>query len=241
MIIHLSSVDSTNTVAKQLLQDYDSVVVSADEQTSGRGRNGKTWEGQPRENLYISFGYRHNNLASSNTVVGSMYYSSLAVVAVLRELCPMRHHRIKYPNDIQTLTSDGWAKVSGILVEHEFVGSVCVTTTVGIGINVRQTVFPDTISQNCTSLLLQEADLSVNDVRNELLQQMTYHSSIDHEAIFRMWCDELQLVGRQLRVAGSDGTWMVQLIQPDGRLLVQNTVSHEQRIIDNGDTIRYDD
>ena len=241
MILHLSSVDSTSSVAKQLLQDYDQVVVSADAQTAGRGRNGKTWEGAPKENLYISFGRRHGEQTNPSTVVASMCYPALAVLATVRTLSPDILYRLKYPNDIQAQTTAGWAKISGILIEHEFVGSTCLTTTIGIGINVRQTVFPDTISQNCTSLLLQDVDVAIDVVRSELQQHMAFYAAIDHATIFQMWCRELQLEGRTIRIADTEHVWIVQLVQPDGRLLVQNTVSHEQRIIDNGDTIRYDD
>lgn len=241
MILHLSSVDSTSSVAKQLLQDYDQVVVSADAQTAGRGRNGKTWEGAPKENLYISFGRRHGEQTNPSTVVASMCYPALAVLATVRTLSPDILYRLKYPNDIQAQTTAGWAKISGILIEHEFVGSTCLTTTIGIGINVRQTVFPDTITQPCTSLLAQNVDVSVRTVLEVLHRHMSNGAVVNHTDLYQRWLCELELQGTEVHIVGSEHTWNVCSVEEDGRLLVQNTVTHEQRVIDNGDTIRYID
>ena len=241
MILHLSTVDSTSEVAKQLLQDHAFVAVSADLQTKGRGRNGKIWIGDHNANVYVSYGYKHLREIDRQYLVDAMFYPAIAVVETLREVTPNHHYRIKYPNDIQIKTPSGWAKISGILTEHEFEGSRCSTTTIGIGINVRQMVFPDTISQPCTSLLAQNVDVSVRNVLEVLHRHMTLYAGLEHDILVGRWRSELNIQGAVLSVAGDEHTWLVCSIEEDGRLVVENTVTHEQRVIDNGDTIRYID
>lgn len=241
MKIHLSTVDSTSEVAKQLLQDYPFVVVSADAQTKGRGRNGKHWIGDREANVYVSYGYKHTTPTTGSYLVDAMFFPALAVVETLREIDHSHHFRIKYPNDIQIQTPGGWAKISGILTEHEFDGPHCTTTTVGVGINVRQIVFPDTITQPCTSLLAQDVNVSVPTVLEILHRHMASCAELDHVTLFQRWQSELSLRGVTLHVVGTEHTWLVSSIEEDGRLVVENTVTHEQRVIDNGDTIRYID
>ena len=54
-IIWLQSVDSTNEEAKRHISDIDNLsVLSALEQTSGRGQRGNTWTSAPGENLMFS-------------------------------------------------------------------------------------------------------------------------------------------------------------------------------------------
>jgi BirA family biotin operon repressor/biotin-[acetyl-CoA-carboxylase] ligase len=241
MHVHLSTVDSTNTVARELLKDTPFVVVSADHQTAGRGRSGKKWEGDPSANVYISFAQRVNNTVETAYVVASMAYPTLAVASVLRTLAPEITVRIKYPNDLQVQTDKGWSKIAGILTEHEFEGSRCVATIIGIGINVQQTVFPETISQPCTSLQLQNVHVATETVRSYIIDRMFQYSQMSPSDAIDEWTKELRLTGNNIRVLDSDDVWVVEQLLDDGRLLIRNTTTFLERIIDNGDSIRYID
>ena len=54
-IIELDTVDSTNEEAKRKLSDIGHfTVISAKNQTSGRGQRGNTWKSNNGENLLIS-------------------------------------------------------------------------------------------------------------------------------------------------------------------------------------------
>ena len=50
-IIHLKEIDSTNTeVRRQVLQEArEGLVVTAERQTAGKGRRGRTWESKAGE------------------------------------------------------------------------------------------------------------------------------------------------------------------------------------------------
>lgn len=66
---HLASTTSTNDIAKTLLHHNNdellgssglsALAVTADEQTAGRGRSGKTWSSKHDDNLYCSIALRH--------------------------------------------------------------------------------------------------------------------------------------------------------------------------------------
>lgn len=50
------TVDSTNTLIRQAAQDgaEEGLVISAEQQTAGRGRRGRSWVSPPGSNLYFS-------------------------------------------------------------------------------------------------------------------------------------------------------------------------------------------
>ena len=55
-ILHLETVDSTNTFALRHFDEVaDQVLVSAREQSAGRGRLGRSWIAPPGRNLTVSF------------------------------------------------------------------------------------------------------------------------------------------------------------------------------------------
>jgi BirA family biotin operon repressor/biotin-[acetyl-CoA-carboxylase] ligase len=246
MRIHLSHVDSTNTLAKYLLRDHPSVLVTADYQTAGRGRNGKTWEGASGENIYLTYGYRHidantSQVGISGTHVRDMALAALCVIQVLRGLDNAHLYRIKYPNDVQVLDGEAWKKLSGVLVEHEFLGAVCTSSVVGIGINVRQLVFPETITQPCTSLLLLGVDVSVEALREKLIAALHETQNLSTSQVRAEWFRELDLIDRTVQVVGEDGFWKVTDIDDSGRIRVQHNDLKTNRYIDDGDSLRYND
>ena len=55
--IHLDETESTNDICLNELNNSDiPILVTADMQTKGRGRNEKEWN-SPKGNLYFSFGF----------------------------------------------------------------------------------------------------------------------------------------------------------------------------------------
>ena len=64
----LDTVDSTNTFAKEKSLNKDYLVVIAEQQTAGRGRQGKEWYSPNAGNIYMTIKFRDKNpapLASS--------------------------------------------------------------------------------------------------------------------------------------------------------------------------------
>lgn len=144
-VVCLPVTDSTNAeVRRRAAQTKSVLAVTAEEQTAGRGRRGRTWISPPGENLYFSALVRPDLPAPKAPML-----TPAAALAVCRVLGTFGvRARIKWPNDVVI----GARKVCGILTElqPDGQGGYCVVT--GIGLNVNQERFPDSIASVATSL-----------------------------------------------------------------------------------------
>ena len=103
--------------------------LTAEHQSAGRGRRGRSWLAPPGGAICLSFSWSFDALASQ---MGAL---SLAIgVAALRALarCGIAGVQLKWPNDL--VTPDG--KLGGILIEMRSEAAGPVQVVVGIGINV---------------------------------------------------------------------------------------------------------
>lgn len=139
LIRHLHTVDSTNEQALALAAAGapDGSVVSADEQTAGRGRRGRQWH-SPEGGLYLSYIVR--DIAS---IARPSLLTLAAGVAAARAVASVTGFevRLKWPNDL--LTRDAALKIAGILAEGSGVGHQLEFVVIGIGINVSGSVTRD--------------------------------------------------------------------------------------------------
>lgn len=236
---HLPRVTSTNDYARELLTAHDAVLVTAQHQTAGRGRNGKTWVGDHGANIYASFGIKHNHLLIAEELASFMARGALSVYDTLQASVPSRSFRLKYPNDVLVLADDGWSKISGILVEHEFHGSTCVSTVVGMGVNVEQDVFPDTIAQRCTSLRRLGISVSIEYLLAQIRDRFVQYVSTPWQEIHDRWVEALQLDSVRMTLMDEDAPHTPLRVLTDGRLLIRNDHTLQERIITDGDTLRY--
>jgi BirA family biotin operon repressor/biotin-[acetyl-CoA-carboxylase] ligase len=120
-----SSIDSTNDECKRQCFDKKYLLITAEEQTKGRGRSGKNWISQKLGNVYMSFAF-NNNLKNSpiSLITGVIVHSILA------KITQSKGFGLKWPNDILLKNK----KIGGILVENEIQGNK-IKTIIGIGIN----------------------------------------------------------------------------------------------------------
>jgi len=128
--IHLDSIDSTNTYAKQHCGTFPAdqiTCITAEEQTAGRGRYQRKWFSPRGGNIYATFCFRLPTNALHLTSLSQVMAYSFASVLISEGF----HPKIKWPNDIQL----SGKKVSGILSETAF-RSNHVDIFLGIGINV---------------------------------------------------------------------------------------------------------
>lgn len=239
--LHIDVVESTSDVARELLRDSASVVVSAHHQTKGRGRGGRVWEDEHGKSVLVSFGIRHQSQRTPDDIAADMARGTLAVMDVVGAYLKSGTYRCKYPNDVQVYDNGTWCKLAGTLVEHEFLGSQCTTTVIGIGVNVLQRTFSDTITQPCTSLTRLGVSLQPSDVIAGLIDSMQRLMDMPLESIHRIWSSASGIGRIKLNVLGEGGEWIASEIRPDGRLKITNTIDATTRIIDDGDSIRYID
>lgn len=235
---HFRDVSSTNDYAKELLDQHDRVIVTAESQFKGRGRKGRAWLGEISENVYFSFGMNHHEEPSPELCSLFQGLGCNIVLKSLQSLTKLNIFKLKYPNDVLALYRDNYRKVSGILVEHSFLGSQCDKSIVGIGINVYQTSFPDEIRQKAVSLKMLNADLDKNEVIAELTKQFEF-AEIDENRIFEEWNSNLDIIGKEIVLAPDGIRCLVERMLPDGRLAVKNLTSGDSMIISDGESIQY--
>ena len=125
-LLHLPSVDSTNRVASEAARRGDpaGLVVVADVQTAGRGRQGRSWTAPPGCSLTVSY-LRRPRVAPTDAWAWTLI-AGLAAHAVADGAW------LKWPNDLMI----GERKAAGVLCELVTRGAQLDAVIVGIGLNL---------------------------------------------------------------------------------------------------------
>jgi BirA family transcriptional regulator, biotin operon repressor / biotin---[acetyl-CoA-carboxylase] ligase len=148
---HFHRTDSTNTRARELAAAGapHGTVVTADEQTAGRGRQGRSWTSPPGAALLYSAVLRP--LESRHSLLPLAV--ALAVCETAEGLRPGVECKVKWPNDVHL---DG-RKVAGILIEARPQDGWAV---LGIGLNltIAPEDFPAEVRDRATSLFPSNPD-----------------------------------------------------------------------------------
>lgn len=165
--IHFPLIDSTNNWAKAHSQRWSATgvtLITASEQTAGRGLFKRTWVSPPDVNIYATFSFWLDSKREDVGHIPQLMALAAALALEDRGYFP----KIKWPNDLLLNKK----KVAGILcetiTEGDVKGIVC-----GIGLNVNMT--PDLIQgidRPATSLFI-ERGLKEN-VEN-MLELLTDH------------------------------------------------------------------
>jgi len=185
-------------------------VVLAEEQTAGRGRDGRTWR-SPAGGVWLGM-----LLRAPVPVAGVLSLRiGLVLADVVEAVVPGRRPALKWPNDV--LVSD--RKIAGILCESRWQGDALQWLGVGIGINVANAV-PAELEQQAISLSELRPGvrrIDVLDVLVPALVRLTAHGAQLTEFECAAFARRDWLRGRQIRapLAGRAAG-----IRPDGALLV---------------------
>ena len=158
---HHASLSSTNDRALAWLADgaADGALVTADQQTAGRGRLGRTWSSPAGRDVYASVilrpGVPAHGFGALALAVGvglrEGLLSSFGGADVWRER-GWPELALKWPNDVLL----GGRKLAGILCESRWRG-LAVEVVIGFGINVHRELdeFDPSLRTSATSLALQ--------------------------------------------------------------------------------------
>lgn len=134
------SVASTNLVAKELAANGTRLpfLVTADSQSAGRGRLGRSFYSPAATGIYMSL-----TIGTFPTPADAVFITTAAAVAVSDAIIDLtgKPVGIKWVNDIYLDDR----KISGILAESQKV-SEGYAVIVGIGLNMTTTYFPEDIS-----------------------------------------------------------------------------------------------
>ena len=186
--LHLRVTASTNERARTLASAGapHGTVVTADEQTAGRGRQGRTWTAPAGRALLLSLIVRE--LDPLLSLRAGLAVADLAGAAA----------RVKWPNDVLL---DG-RKVAGILVESRPQEGWAV---VGIGVNAAFDVseLPPELHESAGTLGRRPDELS--SALAQLLEQLERRLAQPADTILAALAERDALLDRPLRWAGGDG------------------------------------
>lgn len=196
-----ASLPSTNPVALAEAERGapEGTTVVADHQTAGRGRLGRTWEAAAGLNLTFSIVLRPRCALEAFGLIPVA--AAVAVAETLDAYAAPHRVTIKWPNDVLI---DGH-KCCGMLMESTFrTPSAAPALALGIGLNVNQVHFPDSIAEHATSLLLitgQTVDRP--SLLADLLQRLeTRYAAVRNnpDALRRRYLERLEGLGRPVRL-----------------------------------------
>lgn len=168
-LLHLPSVDSTNNFAKSYIaksSPIDGTVILADEQYAGRGQSGNTWLADPNKNLTFSLIY-HTSFLNATEQFWLNIAISLGIATGIHSIIQQFNNptiKIKWPNDIYVKDK----KIAGILIENTILGMHLKYSVIGIGLNINQDAFPETISGTSLKLILHK-EFALDQVLDQVL------------------------------------------------------------------------
>ncbi len=223
-IFYYPSLASTMDLAKKLADEggREGTVIFCDEQTEGRGRQGRRWFASQSGSILMSVIFRPtlDQLPQLNML------GSLSIVRSIHRVARIRS-AVKWPNDVLI---DG-RKVAGILMENVLQGEQLQATILGVGLNVSLDVssFPE-ISSIATSLSAEtKRDFNRNDVLRTLLEEMDtlYEALKRNEDIYHQWLPHVDTLGKAVRIRSgeSEEEGLAESINPDGSITLRRADS----------------
>jgi BirA family biotin operon repressor/biotin-[acetyl-CoA-carboxylase] ligase len=231
----LTQTTSTNDEVKALaLRGAPAgTVVLAEQQTHGRGRQGRTFASPAGVGIYLSLLLRPTvdmaHLPQLTLLV------AVAVAEAITTVCSVSVH-LKWPNDVEIAGK----KVAGILTEAILPPGELPVVIIGIGINVNTTLeqLPPALHDRVTSLALATGTpVSRHQLIVCLLAHLEdlYHTFQDTgmTAILERWQHYGRISGRvvQFSHAAETTTGQVLGLDADGALVVQTVEGRQERIL----------
>jgi BirA family biotin operon repressor/biotin-[acetyl-CoA-carboxylase] ligase len=222
--VHHRLTDSTNARARELAiggAPYGTIV-TAGEQSAGRGRQGRTWSAPAGKALLLTAVVR--DLTPRDALL------PLAVPVAVASACDEfggSNCGIKWPNDIWI----GGRKLSGILLEGRPQEGWAV---IGVGLNVGtlREEFPEELRETATSLVIESGvDPGVEAVLGAVLASLDEWLSRPADAVLDAWRSRDVLRGQFVRWNGGEG--QANGIDKDGGLIV--STDSGQVVLDAGE------
>ncbi|AKS35407.1 biotin--[acetyl-CoA-carboxylase] ligase [Mycolicibacterium goodii] len=132
-------------------EDIGGVVLAAEYQSAGRGRNGRQWSAPPRSQIAVSAGVQTDGVPSSAWGLLPLA-TGVAVIDAVATVTGVTA-KLKWPNDVLV----GTGKLAGILAE---VAAPTQAVVIGTGLNVSLTAdeVPDPVATSLTMLGVATVD-----------------------------------------------------------------------------------
>jgi BirA family transcriptional regulator, biotin operon repressor / biotin---[acetyl-CoA-carboxylase] ligase len=213
--VHLRVTDSTNERARALAiaGAPHGTLVTACEQTAGRGRQGRRWSAPPASALLASLVLRGERDPAGTTAQPPALLPLIAAVAVCDVVGAQA--QIKWPNDVVLIREGRLAKLAGILVEGRPQDGWAV---LGIGLNVAVRLEDMPAQLRATAATLGEPRAAIEVRLKQLIGALERRLGEPAQATLEAYRARDALREREITWAGGRGR--AQGIDAAGRLVV---------------------
>ena len=224
-IIHLSSVDSTNSylMAYKPREGETMTVVYADEQTAGRGQGSNHWESEPGKNLTFSV-LVHPTMVPVMRQFLLSEAGALALWDVLGQYLGADDVKMKWPNDIYWKDK----KISGTLIETRLGGGHVKDCVYGIGIDVNQEKFVSDAPNPVSMKQILDHDVDLKELLNKIIDSFKkYYAAIEngeYAAISELYHSGLYRAHGIHRYKDKDGEFEAAIVEVEdsGNLILRD-------------------
>lgn len=149
--LYYESIDSTNSEARRLIGNHElegPVLIVANEQLAGRGRQGRSFFSPAAKGLYMTLAVPMSCPISSQVTITTRV--AVAVSRAIEKIYSVCRPQIKWVNDIYLKGR----KVCGILCEaiSSIESGMLEWIIIGVGINISTTEWPDDIRDRAGSI-----------------------------------------------------------------------------------------
>jgi BirA family biotin operon repressor/biotin-[acetyl-CoA-carboxylase] ligase len=237
--IELETVDSTNNYARGLIHAgmaQHGTAIFTQEQVAGKGQRGRSWDAEKGKNILLSIILKPapgQNRETFNLVAGiAITTAGFIKKYVADDVC------IKWPNDIY------WQdrKAGGILIENIVSQQVSVNspefsvnenrdwTIAGIGININQVIFPDSLKNPVSLKQITGKTFEVTEMAKSLAEmiiagfdEMKNESTV---TIQRKYYELLYKKGQTVKLKKGSRVFDARILSvlPDGKLEVMTGI-----------------
>ena len=222
--IHFDKIDSTSSYLKlnykDLKNNYQDILVSASQQTSGRGRAGNQWS-QPENSIAFSFTLKPSE---------EMTLSSLELGVLIAKFFKNKV-LLKWPNDLLNLQFEKCGGILCQLVEKDIL-------IVGIGINIgifdnKNFDFPYPIGSVDKKRVLKKEEF--NDIPISLFQ-FILDNRIEHKDIASEWNNLCIHLNKKVSIVDDqyEFTGIFEGINSKGAALIRNVEDNSIKKVFSG-------
>ena len=235
VIHHFEQLPSTNVYATDFItinKPSEGTVISASNQTAGRGQHDSIWESQANQNLTLSI-----ILYPTFLLPKHQFWLSQAIALGVRDFIAENTNKnvwIKWANDIFIENK----KVAGILIQNALSGASIMNAVIGIGININQSEFGFEGDRKATSLFLEtQKKQNLDLLRHELFWHIeTRYLQLKRNDIYKIQSDYMDVLFQYKQQKmyelpnGERFLGVIEGIAPNGQLVINR----------DGDLLKFD-
>ncbi len=183
-LIKLDAIDSTNDFLKrlsgeQILENF--TVVTAENQTNGKGQMGAKWDSETGKNLMCSV--LINKLLTDISEIFDLNVAVALSIITALEKNNIPNLTIKWPNDIM---SDN-KKVAGILIENTIKNNGEINSIIGVGLNVNQQNF-DELPKASSLAVIMKKEFDQELILNQFIECLKLNCDLlNNKLVSQLW------------------------------------------------------